>query len=105
MKKGFPVDLQPLAAPRADWQTAVEVWEDILKAEMTNTQNLLKLAAVADQCGDYTAKAFLDPFHMEQLEAEDKVSGILAKVKVADQNLLMEIDHALGLEAEEEDHH
>ena len=52
MKKNFPVQLKPLDAPRSDWETPVQVWEDILKAEQTNTQNLLKLAAIADQCGD-----------------------------------------------------
>ena len=105
MKKGFPVNLKPLDAPRSDWQNAVQVWQDILQAERTNTQNLLKLAAVADQCGDYAAKAFLGPFHMEQLEAEDKVSAILAKVRVADDALMMQLDTELGMEADEEDHH
>lgn len=105
MKKNFPVQLKPLEAPPSDWQNAVQVWEDILNAEQTNTQNLLKLAAIADSCGDYAAKAFLNPFHIEQLEAEDKVSAILAKVRVADDSLMMELDHELGLEAEEEDHH
>jgi ferritin len=105
MKKGFPVELHPLHAPRADWTHPVQVWEDILNAEQTNTQNLLKLAAVASTCGDYAAKAFLGPFHIEQLEAEDKVSAILAKVREASPSLLMELDHQLGVEAEEEDHH
>ena len=105
MKKQFPVQLRPLDAPRSDWYHPVQVWEDILNAEQTNTQNLLKLAAIADQCGDYAAKAFLDPFHIEQLEAEDKVSAILAKVRVADDRLLMVLDQALGQEAEDEDHH
>lgn len=105
MKKGFPVSLQPLSAPRADWTHPIQVWEDILQAEETNTRNLLRLAQVADDCGDYAAKAFLNPFHMEQLEAEDKVSAILAKVQRGDEALLMELDHQLGLEAEEEGHH
>jgi len=105
MKKHFPVKLNPLMEPRSDWYNAVQVWEDILLAEQTNTQNLLRLAAIADQCGDYAAKAFLNPFHIEQLEAEDKVSGILAKVRVADEQMLMALDHTLGLDADEEDHH
>ena len=105
MKKHYPIQLKTLEAPRSDWYNAVQVWEDILKAEQTNTQNLLRLAAIADQCGEYAAKAFLDPFHIEQLEAEDKVSAILAKVRVADDRLLMALDHTLGLDADEEDHH
>jgi ferritin len=105
MKKHFPVQLKPLDAPPSNWQHPVQVWEDILNAERTNTQNLLRLAAIADQCGDYAAKAFLNPFHIEQLDAEDKVSAILAKVRVADDRMLMALDHTLGQEAEEEEHH
>jgi len=104
MKKNFPVVLQPLDAPRRDWETPVQVWEDIMQAEQTNTQNLLKLAAVAEQCRDYTAVAFLNPFHIEQLDAEDKVGGILSALREAP-GLLRELDHKLGMEAEDEDHH
>lgn len=101
MKKGFDVELQPLEAPRKDWSNPIEVWQDILKAEQTNTQNLLRLAAVADQCGDYGCMAFLDPFHVEQIEAEDKVGAILNKVQRAP-GLLPQLDYELGKEAKEE---
>ena len=105
MKKGFPVHLQPLDAPPSDWQDPVQVWEDVMNAEQTNTQNLLKLAAVAEQCQDYAAVAFLNPFHIEQLEADDKVGGILSAIREAP-GILRELDHKLGIEAEEEeDHH
>jgi ferritin len=102
-KRQFPVSLRALDAPKADWQTPVQVWESILAAEQTNTQNLLRLAKVAEQCGEYACQAFLDPFHIEQLEAEDKVGSILAKVKGGVN--LSDLDFQLGLEAEEEDHH
>ena len=105
MKNHFPVALEPLAAPKNDWNHPSEVWETILGLEQQNTQNLLRIAAVADQCGMYGVKAFLDPFHVEQIDAEDKVGGILAKVRGADEALLWQIDHMLGIEAEEEDHH
>ena len=105
MKNHFPVTLEPLAAPKNDWNHPSEVWETILGLEQQNTQNLLRIAAVADQCGMYGVKAFLDPFHVEQIDAEDKVGGILAKVRGADEALLWQIDHMLGIEAEEEDHH
>ena len=42
---------------------------------------------------------------MEQIEAEDKVGGILAKVQGASDTLMWELDHELGLEAEAEGHH
>ena len=45
--------------------------------------------------------ACLNPFHMEQVDAEDKIGSIIAKV--TDENrtpgLLRQLDHELGLEA------
>lgn len=102
MKKGFPVVLEALDAPKNDWASPVEVWESILGAEQTNTQNLLRLAHAANGCGDYAAMAMLDPFHEEQLDAEDKVSGVLNKVRYATPELMAQLDHDLG--EEEEDH-
>eukprot|EP00523_Entomoneis_sp_CCMP467_P015770 CAMPEP_0168778514 /NCGR_PEP_ID=MMETSP0725-20121227/7123_1 /TAXON_ID=265536 /ORGANISM="Amphiprora sp., Strain CCMP467" /LENGTH=287 /DNA_ID=CAMNT_0008828289 /DNA_START=26 /DNA_END=889 /DNA_ORIENTATION=- len=103
MQRQFPVTLKALDAPQADWETPTQVWESILNAEQTNTQNLLQLAEVADQCGEYGAMAFLNPFHVEQIEAEDKVGAIVAQVQTATPEFLMELDLQLGLEAEEEE--
>jgi ferritin len=106
MKSHFPVTLDPLAAPRSDWETPDQVWTDILALEQNNTRNLLAIAAAASECHQYGVMAFLDPFHVEQIEAEDKVGGIVAKVRGASGNegFLRELDHLLGLEAEEEHH-
>lgn len=96
--------LEPLAAPKRDWNSVVEVWQSILQAEQTNTQNLLRLASYANDCGDYGSQAFLNPFHTEQIDAEDKVGSILHKVANASPQFLVELDHRLGEEAEEEEH-
>ena len=96
------VVLEPLDGPKRDWSSVVEVWQSILQAEQTNTQNLLKLASLANGCGDYGSSAFLNPFHTEQIDAEDKVGTILHKVSMATPEFLVELDHRLGLEAEEE---
>ena len=82
-----------------------QVWEDILNAEQTNTQNLLNLAAAADRCGQYGCMAFLNDFHLEQIEAEETVGDILNKVRSGNNELLMQLDYDLGKEAESEDHH
>lgn len=147
LKNHYPVKLEPLAAPQSEWSSPAEVWETILGLEQQNTRNLLNIAQAADACGMYGVKAFLDPFHVEQIEAEgncafaatmhvlciflfvetiancslilctcissnsssfiiiDKVGGILAKIQGASDTLMWELDHALGLEAEEEGHH
>lgn len=105
MKNHYQVVLEPLQAPQTEWSSPADVWATILALEENNTQNLLRIARAADECGQYGVKAFLDPFHVEQIEAEDKVGGILAKVRGGGEALLWEIDHLLGQEAEAEDHH
>jgi len=42
---------------------------------------------------------------MEQIEAEDKVGGIVARVQGASSSFLWELDHELGMEAEAEEQH
>jgi len=100
-KRNIPIELATIGAPNSQWESPEEVWADILKLEETNTANLLKVAEAANACQDYAVLAFLNPFHMEQVDAEDKISTILAKVK--DENktpgLLRQLDHELGLEA------
>eukprot|EP00543_Licmophora_paradoxa_P011217 CAMPEP_0202458286 /NCGR_PEP_ID=MMETSP1360-20130828/23969_1 /ASSEMBLY_ACC=CAM_ASM_000848 /TAXON_ID=515479 /ORGANISM="Licmophora paradoxa, Strain CCMP2313" /LENGTH=213 /DNA_ID=CAMNT_0049078757 /DNA_START=28 /DNA_END=669 /DNA_ORIENTATION=- len=103
-KRGFPVELQELPAPVYDWQTPEQVWEHIMGLEENNTQNLLKIAGAANDCQEFGVMAFLNPFHMEQIEAEEKVGAILAKVKNAP-HMMKELDYELGKEAEEEGSH
>lgn len=104
MKSSIPVTLESLPAPPNHWQTPEQVWSDILALEQNNTKNLLKIASLANERQQFGVAAFLDPFHMEQIEAEDKVGAILAKVQGASESFLKELDHQLSLEAEEEDH-
>lgn len=104
MKSHFRITLEPLPAPTADWASPEQVWQAILHLEENNTQNLLQIAAAASACQQFGVMAFLDPFHMEQVDAEDKVGNILAKVRGASGTLLQELDHQLGQEAEKESH-
>ncbi|KAL7564577.1 hypothetical protein ACA910_017924 [Epithemia clementina (nom. ined.)] len=101
-KRRFPVKLNPLPAPKSDWQSIVEVWQDILSLEQQNSQSLLNVAAAADRCHDYASLSFLGPFHEEQIDAEAKISKILAKIRHASPELLRQVDH--DLEEEEDDH-
>jgi len=99
MKNHYEVVLEPLSAPKNDWNSVSDVWATILSLEENNTQNLLRIAGTADSCGMCAVKSFLNPFHVEQIDAEDKVGAILAKVKGASGALLWEIDHQLGKDA------
>lgn len=100
-KRNIPIDLQTLDAPKSQWESPEEVWQAILELEQTNTASLLQVAQAANECQDFAVLAFLNPFHMEQVNSEATISAILAKVK--DENktpgLLRQLDHELGMEA------
>mmetsp|Transcript_28861 Transcript_28861/g.52790 ORF Transcript_28861/g.52790 Transcript_28861/m.52790 type:complete len:228 (-) Transcript_28861:209-892(-) len=103
-KRNIPIKLQGLDVPTSAWDSPEDVWRDILELERANTSSLLRVAEAANQCQDYAVLAFLNPFHMEQVNAESTISTIIAKV--ADENktpgLLRQLDHELGLEAGQE---
>lgn len=100
-KRSIPLELQTLEAPLSNWDSPEQVWSDVLQAEKTNTQSLLRVAEAANKCQDFAVLAFLNPFHMEQVESEAKIGNIVTKVN--DENktpgLLRQLDHELGLEA------
>lgn len=104
MKRNIPIELQSIPAPpvsNKDWESPEDVWQSILELEQRNTRSLLDLATAANECNDFAVLAFLNPYHMEQVNEEDKIGGILAKVR--DENrtpgLLRSLDTELGGEA------
>lgn len=101
-KRGIDITLQEIEAPESsDWSTPEQVWTAVLDSEKENTQSLLNLADAAQTCHDYAVTTFLMPFHMEQVNSEDALNTIVAKVR--DENktpgLLRQLDTELGSEA------
>jgi len=102
-KRNIPLELQSIPAPVSglEWNSPEDVWLSVLELEQSNTQSLLNLAEAANECHDFQVLAFLNPYHMEQVNEEDKIGSILAKVR--DENrtpgLLRSLDAELGSEA------
>eukprot|EP00536_Pseudo-nitzschia_multiseries_P004814 jgi/Psemu1/237986/estExt_Genewise1.C_840006 len=102
-KRNIPIELQAVPAPVscAEWSSPEDVWQSILELEQANTRSLLNLAEAASTCHDFAVMAFLNPFHLQQVNEEDKIGSILAKV--TDENrtpgLLRSLDVELGGEA------
>jgi len=102
-KRNIPLELQAIPAPAScgAWSSPEDVWQSILELEQTNTRSLLNLAEAANACHDFAVLAFLNPFHLSQVNEEDKIGSILAKV--TDENrtpgLLRSLDGELGGEA------
>lgn len=101
-KRDMPLQLEEIPAPDSVWDTPKDMWEDLLDLEKENTQALLNLADAAQACQDHSFVTFLQPFHMEQVNSEDKLRTILAKV--CDENktpgLLRQLDSQLAQESE-----
>jgi ferritin len=98
MKRNIPISLEELEAPASDWDTVEDLWAAILQAEMDNTQLLLVLGDAASQCNDHAVSTFLQPFHLEQINSEDNLRTILAKVQYENKTpgLLRQLDSELG---------
>jgi len=80
-KRNIPIKLQALKAPAASFSSTYELWETLVNAEKENTKALLHLADAAQKNNDHALTAFLQPFHMEQVNSEDALDTILSKVK------------------------
>lgn len=62
-KRDFAIQLEALEAPKTGWKSVQDLWESLLEAEQDNTQSLLELADVAQDCSDHATTAFLLPYH------------------------------------------
>ena len=100
-KRNIDITLEDIPAPPSNWDTVEDLWRDMLRAEEENTQALLNLADAAQACHDYAVLAFLQPFHIEQLDSESKLKTIIAKVKDENETpgLLRQLDHELAGES------
>ena len=100
-KRKMPIKLENVKSHEAKWENAEALWRDAVAAEEENTRALLVLGDVADACKDHALTGFLQPYHMEQVVSEDKLSTILAKVTEESKTpgLIRQLDHELGQEA------
>lgn len=98
LKRNMDLDLTALDAPPSNWNNARDVFEAALMAEEANTQNLNDLADAAMDARDHALLAFLMPFHLEQVEAEDNLTDLLAKVTDESKTpgLLRQLDQTMG---------
>ena len=104
---GFLVDrggravLKAIAAPPAEWKSALAVFEEVYAHEQKVTGLIHKLVELARSENDHAAEVFLAWFVTEQVEEEAHASEISEKLKLVKdqaQGLLM-MDSLLGQRA------
>ena len=81
--RGGRVILKEIKAPKTEWASALEVWEDAYKHEKIVTERIFKIGELVEKLGDKSAVPFLNWFYDEQVEEEEqtmKVRDLLKKV-------------------------
>lgn len=96
--RNTPVALQAIEAPRRDFGSPREVFENALHHEQKVTQSIHNLYTLATENHDYATRVMLEWFINEQVEEEKTVQGILDEFGLVGDNkvALFMIDKELG---------
>ena len=99
------VTLAALPAPRGDYKSSVEVWEQVLAHEQKVTALIHKLLGAAQSAGDHATAAMLQWFVTEQVEEEKTARTILEQAQKigTTSSAVYFLDRHLGKEAEEKE--
>lgn len=98
LQKGGKVTLSQIAAPKIEWKTIAEVFNDTLAHEQKITSLINKLVEVSMSEKDYASHTFLQWFVTEQVEEEANVEEIIQKIEMIGDNKsgLFLLDNELG---------
>jgi len=80
--KGARVILSPIDAPRTQWNTPREIFEDVLAHERKVTGFINELVDLAIRENDHATQNFLQWFVTEQVEEEKNAGDILGKIRM-----------------------
>lgn len=96
--RGGRVLLKAVEAPKSEWGSPLEAWEDAYEHEQKVTARIFKIGEIAEEEGDKSARPLLQWFYGEQVEEEEqtmKVRDLLNMICDATNALLM-LDAKLG---------
>lgn len=96
--QGCNIKLTAIADPLSGFESSMDMFEKTLAHEQYMTDNINKLVDLAMDEKDHASKIFLHWYVTEQVEEEDTVNDIIAKLKLIgdDANALLTIDKELG---------
>jgi ferritin len=92
------IELGPIAAPEADFDSPLAVFRRSLVAENGVTEAINNLYALATELRDYASLPLLDWFVNEQVEEESTVSQVIDDLERAGRegHALLMLDRELG---------
>ena len=86
IRKGGRVTLLAIEEPKNEWNSTLEVYEEILAHEELVTSLINDIADLAIELKDHATNQFIQWFIEEQVEEEELAHEDLRKVKLAQQS-------------------
>lgn len=83
-ERGGRVELQKIEAPKIEWKSAMEAFEEILEHEIQITKSINDIVDLCIQEKDHASNILLQWFVTEQVEEEASASDILNKLKLTE---------------------
>ncbi len=96
--RGGRVKLKEIEAPKTDWKSPLEAWDDAYEHEIKVTKRIFKIGEIAEKEGDKSAIPILDWFYDEQVEEEEQTMKIRDQLQIIGDstNALFMLDSKLG---------
>ncbi len=93
-ERGGKIELLAIDKPDTDWSSPLDVFKHVLEHEQYVTSRINALMDVADEVKDRASLSFLDWYLKEQVEEENNVGGVLAKLELIgdDKHALLLLD-------------
>jgi ferritin len=101
LQTGGKINLTQITAPKANWNSVLDVFQDTLSHEQEVTKSIYNIVELSAAEKDHATSIFLQWFVNEQVEEESTVEKILAKIKMGgdNKNALIFLDRELGMRA------
>ncbi len=92
---GRPV-IMPIQEVPNEYGTALEVMESVLRHECAVSESIIRLVDLAEELHDLPSREFFMGFVKEQVEEEQSVSDVIAKLKLYGDGHAILVDHHVG---------
>ena len=98
LERGGRVLLKAIDAPKTDWNSALEVAEEVAAHEGKVTASIYSLYELAQKEKDYPAQVMLQWFITEQVEEEKNAAELVANLKLIEERgtAVLMLDHRLS---------
>ena len=96
--RGARVILKAIEAPKTEWDSPLEVWEDAYQHEINVTKRIFEIGKIAEKEGDKSATPLLQWFYDEQVEEEEQTMKVRDQLKMIGDstNAMLVLDSTLG---------